>query len=167
MKCFIHILPPVSCCPINTWSSMKQTHEADWGARPNSQCVDYCYFSSLPHKMVHARKTHTFIRQLRNCPFAERRGNMESWKHGITLQESKGSREKVREASRLDLEIRLQEDKLQPSHQLTAAITSQWLCLCFLYLLKSVSPGAQCLPIHTGSQAVAHQTQAELHWSSM
>lgn len=104
---------------------MRQTHEADWGARSNSQCVDDSYVSSLPHKMVYARKIHTFIHQLclESVIVPERRvGNMAS-----LSERGKGAGRKSQRLSKSksDLEIRLQGDTLQPSHQLTAAITSQ------------------------------------------
>lgn len=146
--------PSCFLLPIRTQISVRQT-EADWGVRSNLQYVDYSY-SSLPHKMVHARKTHTFgssaVFGVCNRPFAERRvGNMASpFKRG----------EGAGRNSERDADLKKINCNPATSPQLLSHHGDS-----VLYLLKSVPPGPQCLSVHTGSQAC--QSQVELHSDSM
>lgn len=88
--------PSCFLLPIRTRISVRQTHEADWGVRSNLQYVDYNY-SSLPHKMVHARKTHTFASQLcLECLIVPLlKEELETWHH--PSREEKEQRETQRE----------------------------------------------------------------------
>lgn len=84
--------PSCFLLPISTWGTMGQTHEADWGARSNLQCVDYSYSSSLPHKMVHARKPHTFIHQLclESLIVPLLKEELETWHHSSREEREQG-----------------------------------------------------------------------------
>lgn len=127
-------LHSLSCflLPISTWSSMRWTHEADWGARSNLQCVDYSCFYYLPHKTVHARKTHTFIHQLclESVIVPLLKEELETWHRSSREEREQGETQREIQTWFGNQTSRRQISTQPPAHS-CYHITSQWLCLCF------------------------------------
>lgn len=137
---------------VSTKGSVRQLREAEEGARPNQQCIDYnCFFSFLLHMIGHTTKTQdsTHWLRLESLTVFLLKKELETQHHP---QRVKGTEENSEIKSRSENQTprsKLAMPSMIP--QLSPHLTDSD-SPSTLHLLKSQLPGTQCLHAHIGSQ---------------
>lgn len=147
------------CFPlsVSTKGSMRQLHEAEEGARPNQQCIDYnSFFSFLPHMMVHTRTTQGSTRWLRleSLTVSLLKEELETQHHPWRVKGTEKNSEIKSQGGNQTPRSKLAIPSMIP--QLSPHLTDS-NSPSTLHLLKSKPPGTQCLHAHMGSQVQYQQ----------